>query len=59
MSLVGFNYFHWHLTDDQGWRFPVPGYEKLEEISSKRYIYDNNDQKHVHQGFYQIGRAHV
>ena len=53
MSLVGFNYFHWHLTDDQGWRFPVPGYEKLEEISSKRHIYDNNDQKHVHQGFYQ------
>ena len=52
MSLVGFNYFHWHLTDDQGWRFPVPGYDKLEEISSKRYIYDNNDQKHVHQGFY-------
>ena len=51
MSLVGFNYFHWHLTDDQGWRFPVPGYEKLEEISSKRHIYDNNDQKHVHQGF--------
>ena len=53
MSLVGFNYFHWHLTDDQGWRFPVPGYAKLEEISSKRHIYDNNDQKHVHQGFYQ------
>ena len=53
VSLVGFNYFHWHLTDDQGWRFPVPGYEKLEEISSKRHIYDNNDQKHVHQGFYQ------
>ena len=53
MSLVGFNYFHWHLTDDPAWRFPVPGYEKLEEISSKRHIYDNNDQKHVHQGFYQ------
>lgn len=52
MSLVGFNYFHWHLTDDQGWRFPVTGYDKLEEISSKRYIYDNNDQKHLHQGFY-------
>ncbi|MDO5721986.1 MAG: family 20 glycosylhydrolase [Actinomycetaceae bacterium] len=25
----GFNRFHWHLTDDQGWRFEVPGYEKL------------------------------
>ena len=53
MSLVGYNYFHWHLTDDQGWRFPVPGYDKLEEISSKRYIYDNNDQNHIHQGLYK------
>ena len=52
MSLVGYNYFHWHLTDDQGWRFAVPGYDRLETISSTRYIYDNNDQKHVHKGFY-------
>lgn len=28
----GFNVFHWHLTDDQGWRFAVPGYERLTEI---------------------------
>ena len=52
MSLVGYNYFHWHLTDDQGWRFPVPNYDKLEEISSKRYIYDNDSRNHIHQGFY-------
>ena len=51
-ALVGYNYFHWHLTDDQGWRFPVPGYDRLETISSRRTIYDNNDQKHIHQGFY-------
>ena len=25
----GFNRFHWHLTDDQGWRFEVPGYPRL------------------------------
>lgn len=23
------NSLHWHLTDDQGWRLPVPGYPKL------------------------------
>ncbi len=23
------NRFHWHLTDDQGWRIPIKGYEKL------------------------------
>ena len=25
----GFNRLHWHLTDDQGWRFEVPEYPKL------------------------------
>ena len=25
----GFNRLHWHLTDDQGWRFEVPSYPKL------------------------------
>jgi hexosaminidase len=23
------NIFHWHLTDDQGWRLPIEGYPKL------------------------------
>ena len=23
--------FHWHLTDDQGWRLPIEGYPKLTE----------------------------
>lgn len=25
----GFNRLHWHLTDDQGWRFEVPEYPEL------------------------------
>jgi hexosaminidase len=25
------NIFHWHLTDDQGWRLPIEGYPKLTE----------------------------
>ena len=36
MSYYKFNKLHMHLTDDQGWRLPVPGYPKLEEIASKR-----------------------
>ncbi|MDY0303999.1 MAG: family 20 glycosylhydrolase, partial [Sphaerochaeta sp.] len=24
-SLFGLNRFHWHLTDDQGWRIPIDG----------------------------------
>ena len=36
VSLYHINKFHWHLTDDQGWRFPVDGYPLLTEIGSKR-----------------------
>ena len=36
MALHGINVFHWHLTEDQGWRVPVPGYPKLIEVGSKR-----------------------
>ena len=30
------NYFHWHLTDDQGWRIPIDSYPRLTEIGSVR-----------------------
>lgn len=53
-ALTGFNYFHFHLTDDQGWRFPVEGYEKLRTVSSKRWRYENDDLNHVYEGFYSL-----
>jgi hexosaminidase len=31
-----FNLFHWHLTDDQGWRLPVEGYPRLAEVAAWR-----------------------
>lgn len=31
-----FNTFHWHLTDDQGWRFETTSYPKLNSIGSWR-----------------------
>jgi len=31
-----FNTFHWHLTDDQGWRFPVSKYPLLTGIGGWR-----------------------
>lgn len=34
-SRYGFNRLHWHLTDDQGWRFEVPGYPRLTEVGGK------------------------
>jgi N-acetyl-beta-hexosaminidase len=30
------NVFHWHLTDDQGWRIEIKKYPKLTEIGSYR-----------------------
>lgn len=36
MALHGCNRFHWHLTDDQGWRFEVKAFPLLTEIGSVR-----------------------
>lgn len=36
MALYKFNTFHWHLTDDQGWRIEIKRYPKLTEIGSQR-----------------------
>ncbi len=30
------NRFHWHLTDDQGWRIEIKRYPKLQEIAAYR-----------------------
>ncbi|MDR0655865.1 MAG: family 20 glycosylhydrolase, partial [Treponema sp.] len=36
LSLHRINKFHWHLCDDQGWRFPVKGWPALIEKGSRR-----------------------
>ena len=36
MAIHKMNYFHWHLTDDQGWRIQIKKYPLLTEIGSKR-----------------------
>jgi len=36
MAIHKLNYFHWHLTDDQGWRIEIKKYPKLTEVGSKR-----------------------
>lgn len=44
MSQYKFNYFHLHLTEDQGWRIEIKKYPRLTEIGSKR--------PETHVGFY-------
>ncbi len=36
MARYKFNTFHWHLTDDQGWRIEIKKYPKLTEIGAFR-----------------------
>ena len=36
MSEYKFNVFHWHLTDDQGWRIEIKSYPKLTEVGAWR-----------------------
>ncbi len=36
LALHKMNYFHWHLTDDQGWRMESKSHPKLNEIGSWR-----------------------
>jgi hexosaminidase len=36
MAMLKMNVFHWHLTDDQGWRIEIKKYPELTKIGSKR-----------------------
>ena len=36
MSYYKMNRFHWHLTDDQGWRFEVKKYPRLTTVGATR-----------------------
>ena len=58
IALHKMNTFHWHLTDDQGWRIEIKKYPKLTEIGAYRngtiigrYPGTGNDNIH-YGGFY-------
>jgi hexosaminidase len=36
LSMYKLNTFHWHLTDDQGWRIEIKKYPKLTEVGAFR-----------------------
>lgn len=58
MALLKMNTFHWHLTDDGGWRIEIKKYPKLTEIGSKRRMSElgtwlsNVFDSVPHSGFY-------
>ncbi len=47
LALHGMNIFHWHLTDDQGWRLPSNAYPELERKAAWR---DDNTTRYGHYG---------
>lgn len=58
LSFHKFNKFHWHLTEDQGWRIEIKKYPKLTEVGGwrngtiiGRYPGRGNDNKR-YGGFY-------
>ncbi len=36
LAMYKFNQFHWHLTEDQGWRIEIKKYPKLTEVGAWR-----------------------
>lgn len=50
MAVHKLNIFHWHLTEDQGWRVEIKKYPRLTEFGSKRS--HTNFGFRPHSGFY-------
>ncbi|MEX0995424.1 MAG: family 20 glycosylhydrolase [Flavobacteriaceae bacterium] len=53
MALLKMNTFHWHLTEDQGWRIEIKKYPKLQEVAAWRdetLIGHYNDIPHQFDG---------
>lgn len=67
MAYHKLNTFHWHLTEDQGWRIEIKKYPLLTEIGSKRedtlvnHLREREENRvydgHPHSGFYTQEQA--
>lgn len=56
LSALKFNTFHWHLTDDQGWRLEIKQYPRLTEIGAWRDStvighYNRSPREYEHQRY--------
>ena len=59
MARYKFNVFHWHLTEDQGWRIEIDAFPRLTEVGAWRRetVVDKNLNPYIgdgipHGGFY-------
>lgn len=44
MAEIKLNRFHWHLSDDQGWRVEIKKYPKLTDVGAWRVDYNTTDE---------------
>lgn len=59
MALLKMNTFHWHLTDDAGWRIEIKKYPLLTQIGSRRDSSQINDQGKKWNSEKQDGKVHA
>ena len=57
MAMHNINNFHWHLTEDQGWRIEIKKYPNLTKVGSTRKStlinWETKEQDNIpHSGFY-------
>ena len=52
LAMQKMNRFHWHLTEDQGWRIEIKRYPKLTEIGSIRKETISNRYTNIFPGIY-------
>src|SRR5690606_8147248 len=58
MALLKMSTFHWHLTEDQGWRIEIKKYPKLQEVAAFRngtivgHFPGTENDNQPHGGFY-------
>ena len=48
MALYKLNVFHFHLTDDEGWRLAIPGLPELTDVGSKTWLPVSSDNQQLH-----------
>ncbi len=47
MAAVKLNVFHWHLSDDQGFRVESKSFPKLQQLGSDGHFYTQQTVKQV------------
>lgn len=64
MAYLKLNTFHWHLTDDQGWRLEIKAFPRLTAVGAKREksqtggFLNKTTNNQPHSGFYTQGEIH-